>query len=141
VREKGGIPVLLSLTPRNEWPKGKIERRNESYGAWYRAVAEETKCLFVDVHNLTADYLDKVGKEEAKIYFNHDHTHTSKLGSQLNARSCAEGLRAAGMDSILRPVKVVDKAMKQTRKQLKKVTDKNDRSTYSSNVTTAAENK
>jgi hypothetical protein len=36
---------------------------------------------------------------------------------------------------------VVDKAMKQTRKQLKKVTDKNDRSTYSSNVTTAAENK
>jgi lysophospholipase L1-like esterase len=141
VKEKGGIPVLLSLTPRNEWPKGKIERRNDSYGAWYRAVAEETGCLFVDVHNTTADYLDKVGKEGAKLYFNHDHTHTSKLGAQLNARSCAEGLRAAGMDSILRPVKVVDKAIKQTRKQLQKVVKKDDSSTYSNNVTTEAEKK
>jgi hypothetical protein len=141
VREKGGIPVLLSLTPRNEWPGGKIERRNDSYGAWYRAVAAETGCLFVDVHNATADYLDKVGKEGARLYFNHDHTHTSKLGAQLNARSCAEGLRAAGMDSLLLPVKVVDRAMKATQKQLKKVVSKDDRSTYSNDVTTAAEKK
>ncbi len=141
VREKGGIPVLLSLTPRNEWPGGKIERRNDSYGAWYRAVAAETGCLFVDVHNATADYLDKVGKEGARLYFNHDHTHTSKLGAQLNARSCAEGLRAAGMDSLLLPIKVVDRAMKATQKQLKKVVSKDDRSTYSNDVTTAAEKK
>jgi hypothetical protein len=36
---------------------------------------------------------------------------------------------------------VVDKAMKQTRKQLAKTVSKDDKSTYSSNVTTAAENK
>ena len=28
VREKGATPILVSLTPRNEWPGGKIERRN-----------------------------------------------------------------------------------------------------------------
>ena len=101
VREKGATPILLSLTPRNEWPGGKIERRNDSYGKWYREVAEATGVEFVDVHNISADYLDKRfasrdearSKAKASKYFNHDHTHTSKLGAQMNARSVAKGLR------------------------------------------------
>ena len=92
-REKGATPILLSLTPRNEWPEGKIERRNDTYGQWYREVVEETGVDFVDVHNISADYLDK-HKAKAAKYFNHDHTHTSKLGAQMNARSVAKGLRA-----------------------------------------------
>ena len=100
-REKGATPILLSLTPRNEWPGGKIERRNDSYGKWYREVVEETGVAFVDVHNISADFLDKkfASKNEAKSkskaskYFNHDHTHTSKIGAQMNARSVAKGLR------------------------------------------------
>ena len=101
-REKGATPILLSLTPRNEWPGGKIERRNDSYGKWYREVVEQTGVAFVDVHNLSADFLDKkfASKDEAKSkqkaskYFNHDHTHTSLSGAQMNARSVAQGLRA-----------------------------------------------
>lgn len=101
-REKGATPILLSLTPRNEWPGGRIERRNDSYGKWYREVIEQTGVDFVDVHNLSADFLDKkfASKNEAKSkqnaskYFNHDHTHTSLLGAQMNARSVAQGLRA-----------------------------------------------
>ena len=101
VREKGATPILLSLTPRNEWPGGKIERRNDSYGKWYREVVEQTGVEFVDVHNISADFLDKkfASKDEARSkaraskYFNHDHTHTSKLGAQMNARSVAQGLR------------------------------------------------
>lgn len=102
VREKGATPILLSLTPRNEWPGGKIERRNDTYGKWYREVVEQTGVEFVDVHNNSADFLDKkfASKDEARSkaraskYFNHDHTHTSKLGAQMNARSVAQGLRA-----------------------------------------------
>lgn len=95
VREKGATPILLSLTPRNEWPGGKIERRNDTYGKWYREVAEETGVEFVDVHNITADFLDKEcgSKEKAMKYYNHDHTHTSLLGAQTNAKSVAKGLR------------------------------------------------
>lgn len=113
-QEKGATPILLSLTPRNEWHDGKgeskgfvypvkekkgkryIERRNETYGMWCRDVAKETGCLFIDVHNLTADALDKMGEKKAAQYFNHDHTHTSLKGAQLNARSVAKGLKAAG---------------------------------------------
>ena len=95
VREKGATPILVSLTPRNEWPNGKIERRNDTYGKWYREVAEETGCEFVDLHNITADFLDKKcgKKEKAMKYFNHDHTHTSLLGAKTNAQSIAKGLR------------------------------------------------
>ena len=95
VREKGATPILVSLTPRNEWQDGKIERRNDTYGKWYREVAAETGVEFVDLHNITADFLDKKcgKKEKAMKYFNHDHTHTSLLGAKTNAQSIAKGLR------------------------------------------------
>lgn len=100
VREKGATPILVSLTPRNEWPNGKIERRNDTYGKWYREVVEATGVEFVDLHNITADFLDKKcgKKEKAMKYFNHDHTHTSLLGAKTNAQSIAKGLRANGSE-------------------------------------------
>ena len=113
VREKGATPILVSLTPRNEWPGGKVERRDGSYGKWYREVVAETGVEFIDLHNISADFLDKKfavkqlpqDKEKAKAkiaelkekagakYFKQDHTHTSKLGAQMNAQSFAKGLR------------------------------------------------
>lgn len=116
-REKGATPILLSLTPRNIWPepgearpndnsKGpNIERRNDSYGKWYREVIEATGVDFIDVHNLTADYLDAIGREAAKEYFNHDHTHTSLTGARQNAKSVQQGMRAIGYNDILLPTK------------------------------------
>ena len=115
-REKGATPILVSLTPRNEWPRGKVERRDDSYGKWYREVVAETGVEFIDLHNLTADFLDKKfavsdlpadkDKANAKIaqlkqkagdrYFKKDHTHTSKAGAQMNAQSFARGLRQQG---------------------------------------------
>ena len=112
VREKGATPILVSLTPRNEWPGGKIERRDDSYGRWYREVVEQTGVEFVDMHNISADFLDKKFavkrlsddkekakaetakiKEKAGTYFKKDHTHASKTGAQMNAQSMAKGLR------------------------------------------------
>lgn len=120
-KEKGAIPVVLSFTPRNEWHTGAgkvkgtfypvdekanrqyIERRNDRYiTEWCKQVAEENGVEFVDIHNISADYLDaQCGKaktaEEAKkkssAWFNHDHTHTSLLGARNNANSLAVGLR------------------------------------------------
>lgn len=97
-RQKGATPILVSLTPRNEWPDGKIERRNDSYGKWYREVAEQTGCTLVDVHNITADALDGIGREAAKDFYNRDHTHTSLRGARLNALSVAIGLRRTGCE-------------------------------------------
>ncbi len=114
-RQKGATPILVSLTPRNEWPGGKVERRDDSYGKWYREVVEQTGVEFIDLHNISADFLDKkfavkrlsddkekakaqvaAIKEKAGIYFKQDHTHASKLGAQMNAQSFAKGLKASG---------------------------------------------
>ena len=120
-KEKGAIPVILSFTPRNEWHTGRgktigslypvaenskrqyIERRNDGYIVeWDKNVAEEMGIEFVDVHNLTADFIDNCcgkaktaekAKAKANKYFNHDHTHTSLLGARTNALSLAKGLR------------------------------------------------
>ena len=96
VREKGATPILVSLTPRNEWTDGKIERRNDTYGRWYRQVAQETGTELVDLHNLAADYLDKKcgSKAKAEKYYKRDHTHTSLLGAKTHAQCVAKGLRA-----------------------------------------------
>lgn len=156
--EKGATPVLLSLTPRNMWPeegekrvtddsKGKkIERRNDSYGKWYREVIQSMKedfgydLAFIDVHNLSADYLDKVGREGAAIYFNHDHTHTSLLGAQLNARNVQVGMRKLGYASILTKQSAVDAQLKVTEKFLKKaMTEAQKKAASGDDVTTPAE--
>ena len=100
-REKGATPILVSLTPRNEWPHGKVERRNDSYGKWYREVVEQTGVDFLDVHNISADFLDRKfaskseekSKKAASRDFNNDHTHTSLAGARMNAQSVAKGLR------------------------------------------------
>lgn len=98
VREKGGTPILVSFTPRNKWTDGKIERRKNCAALWTKQVAEETGTIFVDLHNLTADYLDKKGEKKAAAYYKRDHTHTSKKGAELNAKMLAKGLKAAGID-------------------------------------------
>lgn len=114
-REKGATPILVSLTPRNEWPGGRVERRDDSYGKWYREVVEETGVEFIDMHNISADFLDKkfavkrlpkdkeatkariaeIKEKAGAIYFKKDHTHASKLGAQMNAQSFAKGLKKA----------------------------------------------
>lgn len=91
-RQKGATPIIVSLTPRNEWKNGKIERRNDSYGQWYREVAKATGCELVDLHNITADALDGIGEEAARDYYCGDHTHTSLRGARLNALGIAIGL-------------------------------------------------
>ncbi len=96
VRQRGGTPILVSLTPRNEWQEGRIERRNDSFGRWYREVAEQTGVAFLDLHNISADAFDELGQEATQAYYKHDHTHTSKIGAKLNAHSIAKGLRDLG---------------------------------------------
>lgn len=111
-REKGATPILVSLTPRNEWHDGRgekvgdvypvkeksgkeyVERRNDTYGVWYREVAKETGTPLLDLHNISADGLDKMGRAKAAAMYNHDHTHTSLSGARFNAKNIAKGLKA-----------------------------------------------
>ena len=97
-KEKGAIPIVLSHTPRNKWDNGQIERNTESFGKWTKEAADETGAYYIDLNKITADKLEAMGLDEGlrKVngYFKGDHTHTSKAGARLNAKSIAEGLAA-----------------------------------------------
>ncbi len=65
---------------------------------WYAEVAKETGVTLIDVHNISADFLDKKGQKKAKAYYCKDHTHTSLLGAKMNAESIKKGLKNSDSD-------------------------------------------
>lgn len=93
VKEKGATPIVLSLTPRNEWPNGKVERRTETYVTWAKEVAELENTYYIDVNDIVAKKYEILGKEHINSFFPQDHTHTNLEGATFTAHTIAEILK------------------------------------------------
>lgn len=93
-KAKGATPIVLSLTVRNIWKEGKVERGSGHYGEWASEIAKSQRVLFIDVTKLIADQYEKLGEEKVKELFGPDHTHTSPAGAELNAALIVEGIKA-----------------------------------------------
>lgn len=112
VKERGGYPVLVSLTPRNAWEDKdsmRIVRVSDTYGGWAREVAEEEQVPFIDLNEITAQKFERHGKEKVNEMFYLDLIHTSEFGAKENAASFAEGLRdSQGLElaNYLKPIEV-----------------------------------
>ena len=92
-KAKGATPIVLSLTVRNIWKDGRVERGSGKFGQWSAEVAASQKVLFVDVTKLIADRYEQLGEEKVKELFATDHTHTNPAGAELNASIILTGLR------------------------------------------------
>ncbi|MFH7000895.1 rhamnogalacturonan acetylesterase [Flavobacterium bizetiae] len=92
-KEKGAIPIVLSQTPRNEWPNDKVERRSDTYGKWSKEVADKEKVFYIDLNEVVALKYEALGKEKVKAFFPKDHTHTGAEGANFNALSVAESIK------------------------------------------------
>lgn len=92
-KDKGAIPIILSQTPRNEWPNDKVERRADTYGGWSKIAAEKEGVAFIDLNELVALKYEALGKEAVKPFFPKDHTHTGMEGADFNALTVAESLK------------------------------------------------
>ncbi len=92
-KAKGAHPIVLSLTVRNIWKDGRVERGSGQFALWSQQVAEAEKVPFVDQTNIIADAFEKMGEEKVKPLFPVDHTHTSPEGADLNARLVVAGLK------------------------------------------------
>lgn len=93
-REKEATPILLSLTVRNVWKDGRIER-DMGYSATIKQLASDQHVLFVDMGSVAADTFEAEGQERTALLFPKDHTHTSAAGAELNARAVVTALQAA----------------------------------------------
>lgn len=84
-KARGGIPVVCSLIPRDNWKEGKVTRSTDNYALWAEQIAKEEAAYFIDLNKLVADKYDVLGQEEVKKLFHGDHTHTSMDGAKINA--------------------------------------------------------
>ena len=92
-KEKGAIPIVMSITPRNMRDENGRIIREKDYKEWSREAAEQTGAWFIDLNEISASALDKLSKEEADKHFQGDHTHSSEIGAERNARSVVKGIR------------------------------------------------
>lgn len=99
-RAKGATPIVMSLTVRNEWQDGKVERGPGKYRAWDREIASQTGVRFVDLTGIIAFRYEKLSPVSVREFFPKDHTHTNPAGAELNAECVVAGLRASLKDSI-----------------------------------------
>lgn len=93
-RAKQATPILLSLTTRNIWKDGNIER-DMGYDAEIKQLAKDMNVLYADMGTVEADRLQALGPEKTAVLFPIDHTHTSAEGAERNAESVAIALRKA----------------------------------------------
>jgi lysophospholipase L1-like esterase len=92
-KAKGAVPIVLSLTVRNIWKDGHVERGPGQFGQWAAEVANSEKVMFVDLTKLIADKYEQLSEEKVKELFATDHTHTSPAGAELNASLVVAGLQ------------------------------------------------
>ncbi len=93
VRAKGAQPILLSLTVRNYWDEGQVERGSGDYDTWIRALAEAEQVPFIDHTKLIADRYEKLGQEAVNAFFPRDHVHNGEDGARLNAILAVSGIK------------------------------------------------
>jgi rhamnogalacturonan acetylesterase len=93
-KQKGAIPVVCSLVPRDKWTKENKVDRQLDYVNWAQQVAKEEGAYFIDLNQLIANKWEQLGPETVKAFFPGDHTHTNLKGAELNVSAVVEGLRS-----------------------------------------------
>jgi lysophospholipase L1-like esterase len=92
-RAKRATPIVCSLIPRKIWKDGKIVRASDSYGKWAADVAAAEHAGFIDLNEIIARRYDELGQEKVEPLFADEHTHTSRVGAELNAECVVAGLK------------------------------------------------
>lgn len=92
-KEKGATPIVVSMTVRNHWTDGKLERGAEEMARFAIAVAKDQKVAYVDLNTMAADILEPMGQEALAVYFAPDRTHTTPEGAEFNATQISIGLK------------------------------------------------
>jgi lysophospholipase L1-like esterase len=101
-QDKGAIPILLSLTVRNIWKDGRVERCSGQYCQWTRQLAEAEGVAFIDLTGIVAGRYEQMGASAVKPFFPRDVVHTSEDGADLNAQYVIAGLKALRENGLIK---------------------------------------
>ena len=93
-KEKGAIPIVCSLVPRNDWDKnGKVKLSTDSYAGWSEEVAKQEDAFFIDLNKKVAATYETLGQPVVAKFFPKEHTHTGLEGAKVNAEVVAKEIR------------------------------------------------
>jgi lysophospholipase L1-like esterase len=93
-KAKGATPIVLSLSVRNIWKDGQVERGSGRYSGWSADIARAAGVQFIDLTNLVADQYQAMGEAKVAALYQQDHTHFNAEGADLHARTVVAGLKA-----------------------------------------------
>src|SRR5713101_664970 len=116
-KAKGAMPIVMSLTVRNIWKDGRVERGSGKFGLWAAEIAKSQNVTFIDLTTLIANKYEELGEEKVKELFATDHTHTSAAGAELNASLVVEGLKILRSKPLNRYLSEKGKAVKAERQK------------------------
>lgn len=112
VREKGGIPVLVTPTHRRNFDAdGHIIETHANYPAGMKWVAEHEGVQLIDLHTMSGLFYEALGREESKTAFVHykansfpgmpndtaDDTHFNPYGAFELAKCVVAAMQVSGM--------------------------------------------
>ncbi len=94
-KEKGAIPVVIAPIPRNIWVNGHVPRNDSTYGLWAREMADFEEVAFINLNEMMASAMEKLGEGQVTgtYFYEKDHTHPGAKGAVLAASLVVEGLR------------------------------------------------
>ena len=119
-RAKGGIPVLCTPVVRRKFDNdGKTVDAHGVYPDIVRQIAKEKQTLFVDMHELTSEWMNQAGEEASKSFYLHipagvnrnfpngvtDNTHYVESGARKAATLFVEDVEKQnikGLTSLLK---------------------------------------
>jgi rhamnogalacturonan acetylesterase len=90
-RAKGANPILMTVTIRNIWKDGQIER-DMGFREFDLKIAAAGHVPLADMATCAADFFQHLGPEATAQLFPIDHTHTNADGAKLNAGFVVESL-------------------------------------------------
>ncbi len=111
VRQREGIPVLLTPICMRVWEQGVLQQTHGEYPDAMRAVAAENAVPLIDVYRESLRIVSDAGEEGSKAFFMHlkpgedarypdglcDNAHTRREGAERFALCVADGLTRAGL--------------------------------------------
>ncbi len=93
VQAKGATPIVLSITVRNSWQDGKVDRIGGPWREFSRQIAATADIAYIDLSRLIADEYQRLGQDKVQEFFPRDATHTGLAGADLNASLVVSGLK------------------------------------------------
>ena len=95
-KNKGALPMVLSLVPRNRWQDDQVIRADKDYAKWAEEAAKQSGALFIDLNDLVASRYEQLGKDAVaeRLFTANDWTHTTLAGAKVNAEAVVVGIRS-----------------------------------------------